>query len=303
MAGDASEKLLKARQYAYDVYVESDAQSSPALAVRWVGREWVKPGNPIHYVSRRYASVRCILEGNGVLRRGAEQWPLRAGMAVWGGCDIPIGIEAAEGNCLTAYVVLLMGSDVGELYQRYLGSSVGAAPVARAATIEQVMFEIVREAQHADEHMAENCTHLAHVLLNRLHSGLLHGPQGNGSARQTFRLCKEYIDRHFSTADGLATVAQACGVTVPHLCRLFDQFSRMSPHEYLTRLRLKTAERLLLTSSDSVQAVAASVGYDDWRLLCRNFKACYGDSPERYRKRVRTSSSSEARLRVRRKNG
>jgi AraC-like DNA-binding protein len=263
----------------------------------------VKPGDPIHYASQRYASVRYIIEGRGVLRKGGEQWPLIEGMAVWGARGVPIALEAHSGEHLACYVVLLMGSEVDRTLDQLFGSPVGARALAQPEMCETITFEIMREACAAGDHMAENCLHLVRVLLHRLHASVLYGSQPNGSARQTYRRCKQYIEQNFATIRGLSVVADACGVTVPHLCRLFDQFSRMSPHGYLTWRRLRMAERLLLTSSASVRAVAAAVGYEDWRLLCRNFNARYGDSPERYRKKVRTSSSSEARLRVRRKSG
>jgi transcriptional regulator GlxA family with amidase domain len=156
----------------------------------------------------------------------------------------------------------------------------------------------MHEACTASEQMVENCLCLARVLLHRLRASILSAPEAGGSAQQTCRRGKEYIERNFATIHGLSSVAGACSVTVPHLCRLFEQFGGVSPHDYLTACRLRMAERLLLSSSDSIENIAAAVGYRDWRLLGRNFKARYGDSPERYRKRLRASGAEDRRLRM-----
>ena len=298
---DASEQRLSARQYDFDVHQPSAGDAAPPLAVRWVGREWVKPADPIHYASQRYASVRYIIEGRGVLQKGGDQWPLIAGMAVWGARGVPIALEAHSSEHLACYVVLLMGSAVDRTLDEIFGSPIGARALAQPEMCKTIAFEIMREASAAGDHMAENCLHLVRVLLHRMHAPILSGSQSNGSARQTYRRCKQYIEQNFATIRGLSVVADACGVTAPYLCRLFDQFGRVSPHDFLTCCRLRMAERLLLSSSASVAAVATSVGYGDWRLLCRNFKARYGDSPERYRKQLRTSGSGDARIRVRRR--
>jgi AraC-like DNA-binding protein len=294
------ERRLSARQFDFDVYQPPAESAGPALAVRWVAREWVKSGQPIHYVSQRYASVRYIIEGRGLLRKGDEEWPLTAGAAVWGARGVPIVLESRPDEHLGCYVVLLMGGEVDRTLDQTFGSPVGARALARPELCEPILREIMREACAAGDHMAEDCLHLSRVLLNRMSIPAPPGVESNGSARETYRRCREHIERNFASIHGLSAVAETCGVTVPHLCRLFDQFGKASPHDYLTACRLQKAERLLLSSGASVQSVATSVGYGDWRLLCRNFKARYGDSPERYRKRLRASGSKDMRIRVRR---
>ena len=205
------------------------------------------------------------------------------------------------GEHLACYVVLLAGGEADRTLEQTFGSPVGARTLAEPRMCETIAFEVMREACAAGDHLAENCLHLVRVLLNRMRVSAPSGPQSNGNARQTYRRCKQYIEQHFATVRGLSAVAEACGVTVPHLCRLFDQLGGESPHNVLTSCRLRTAERLLLSSGASVQSVAASVGYGNWRLLCKNFKARYGDSPERYRKRLRASGSDDTRIRVRRR--
>jgi AraC-like DNA-binding protein len=55
--------------------------------------------------------------------------------------------------------------------------------------------------------------------------------------------------------------------------------------EYLHRLRIEAAKRLLETSDLNVQEITSRVGYQDARSFSRLFRAGTGQSPGEYRAR------------------
>jgi AraC-like DNA-binding protein len=67
---------------------------------------------------------------------------------------------------------------------------------------------------------------------------------------------------------------------------LFLDATGQSPLEYLTRLRLKRAQELLLSTAAPVQDIANRVGFRDPFHFTRTFKRLSGQSPRAYRQTV-----------------
>ena len=81
-------------------------------------------------------------------------------------------------------------------------------------------------------------------------------------------------------ADGLRLeeVAAAAGLTTFQLIGLFKRACGLTPHAYLTQLRLNEACRRLRRGAPPAE-VAADCGFYDQSALNRHFKRCYGLTP------------------------
>lgn len=86
------------------------------------------------------------------------------------------------------------------------------------------------------------------------------------------------------TTDELAEVA--C-VTKSHLGRLFRESLGISPLQFVTRNRVKCAQRLLMTTDSSIGDIAAEVGYTDVSYFIRVFRKSIGTTPQEYRNNLR----------------
>jgi AraC-like DNA-binding protein len=63
-----------------------------------------------------------------------------------------------------------------------------------------------------------------------------------------------------------------------HLHRAFKRVFRLTPHAYLTALRLERA-RSLLQNGQAVTAAAVEVGFTSLSAFTRLFRSRYGHSP------------------------
>ena len=77
--------------------------------------------------------------------------------------------------------------------------------------------------------------------------------------------------------------------------KAFKDATWLTPFEYLVRLRLAHAARLLVSSRESVGEVAVKNGFSSGNYLARQFKKVYGFSPTEYRNR-QSGKSFEASL-------
>lgn len=266
--------------YAFNVSTDAN---HPELAVRWGGREVATHELPIAQAIP-YTIIKVSLLGSGVFKTEDEEWEIEPGMAFWFTPGIRSTLVAYEGTKLASYVIFLCGDGMQRRVKRYLHEPVGAIELTDPDPVVSIMEEIMLEGRGAGDTREENCADLARVLLRRIDSQMYSPIQANKLARKTFRTCRKHIEDHFADISMLAQVAEQCGVTVPYLCRLFDQFHDSSPYEYVTKLKLSKAERLLLSTDSKVKDIATSVGYKDLQLFSRNFKAAYDLSPSQFRK-------------------
>lgn len=96
--------------------------------------------------------------------------------------------------------------------------------------------------------------------------------------------CMSYLDEHYRDKLDLSLIASTLGISVSYLTRLFKKEVKQTISQYLTILRLKKAESLLLYSSDSLEYIAEQVGFYDQSYFCRLFRKQYHQSPLKYRK-------------------
>lgn len=78
-------------------------------------------------------------------------------------------------------------------------------------------------------------------------------------------------------------LATTCHLSEPQFRRVFSRAMNATPNEYLRRLRLQAAANLLRSTDDTIDAIAARVGYSDPSFFAHSFKALMGTSPGKYR--------------------
>jgi AraC family transcriptional regulator len=82
-------------------------------------------------------------------------------------------------------------------------------------------------------------------------------------------------------------LAKEMGVHPAHFSRAFRRYFGCSPVEYLRRLRVEEARRLLLTTSKPGATIAIQCGFSDQSHLNRSFLRQLGVTPGVYRRSAR----------------
>lgn len=126
----------------------------------------------------------------------------------------------------------------------------------------------------AASELRSSFSRLAEVLIER---------RGLRSARDRVAASIEGLRRDSSRAYRLEELASAAGMSVTHYCAHFRKVAGFAPIDFLIRLRVQHACRLLDTSRLTIAEVAAIVGYADAYYFTRCFRRVMGCSPQRYR--------------------
>ena len=89
----------------------------------------------------------------------------------------------------------------------------------------------------------------------------------------------EYLDPEFTVGDA----AKAVAYSEAHLRKLFRREVGMTMSQYLNKLRLEHAARILKTDTCSISVTAELSGFGDFRYFSRLFKSHYGITPHAWR--------------------
>ena len=97
--------------------------------------------------------------------------------------------------------------------------------------------------------------------------------------------CLQYIEMHFCDPD--LDIPRLCDVSFlskSNLYRLFLNHFGISPKQYIIKLRMNKALRLLVEGNLSVKEIALQCGFSDDKYFSRMFKDTYGYPPSHLRK-------------------
>ena len=97
-----------------------------------------------------------------------------------------------------------------------------------------------------------------------------------------------YIHDHFDRDVSIRELAAVVGLSPYHFIRVFRGRTGLTPHAFLTQLRVKKARELLSTGESPGQAAVRS-GFFDQSHLTRHFKRITGVTPGHFRNSVQDS--------------
>lgn len=93
-----------------------------------------------------------------------------------------------------------------------------------------------------------------------------------------------YLDEHFREPLALADVAEYAGLSTYRVSHLFKETTGQSVFQYVLRLRVKEAQRLLERTGMSCTEIAYETGFTDQSYFIKQFRRLMGITPARYRR-------------------
>ncbi len=107
-------------------------------------------------------------------------------------------------------------------------------------------------------------------------------PDSRHPTYERLRRVLAYLQEHYAEAVRIQPLAELAGLSMAQLERHFRRVFQLSPRQWLIKLRIEAAMRLLRTDR-SIAAVGLSCGFADQSAFARQFKATSGMTPRDYR--------------------
>jgi len=99
------------------------------------------------------------------------------------------------------------------------------------------------------------------------------------------RLCiaRDLLHSTYMDMPDLDLIGRTACLSTPQLIRQFKAVFRTTPYQYLTRIRMGHAARMLVEGAMPVHEITWRCGWENTSAFCRAFKAAYGMQPMEYR--------------------
>jgi AraC-like DNA-binding protein len=99
----------------------------------------------------------------------------------------------------------------------------------------------------------------------------------------TVENARTYILENFSHNISLQQLARHCLVSPFHFSRIFKAIMNVSPHQYLTEVRLNHAKVLLSTTEQSITDIAFTCGFNSLEHFATAYRYRFHTSPSKFR--------------------
>ena len=127
-------------------------------------------------------------------------------------------------------------------------------------------------------------------LAHGLAGAVLEVLQTNGGSRHAspsderrISAALRFIEANLSNPLPLDLLASIAKMSEFHFVRVFKKVTRVTPHQYILRARLRKAAARLKSGVEPVLEIALDTGFQDLSNFCRAFRAEFGVSPRVYR--------------------
>ena len=145
---------------------------------------------------------------------------------------------------------------------------------------DQLRRLVLDQGENGSSHSAR-LRHMTALLLVGLTEDICSGESAQLSEPVSAAL--NFLQTHIAQPVGMDAVAAEVGLSRKQFYLRFRREMGMTPNDYLQRLRLRAAEKLLATTDWTVETVGAEAGFPRAPYFCRVFRNYFGRTPGQYR--------------------
>lgn len=176
----------------------------------------------------------------------------------------------------------LLQRAASELVGRQHGVPFFPEPVVNDPLSARLLFDLHRALEDSDSALESESRLLwtmAQLVLR--HADDRPSPSKISVEREYIKKARLYLEEHYAENVSLDELAWHTGLSPFYLLRVFQRTVGLSPHVYLTQVRIRQA-RKLLRAGMPIAEVALNVGFVDQSHLTRSFKRTVGVPPGQY---------------------
>lgn len=264
-------------------YYETDPEKNHRLAIICGGKEKCASDFEICRKSYPYFVIKYTLSGHGIFQVDSKIYKLQPGILSGFTPEQNHHYKTDPDDPMEHIFITFTGSEARELMEKSSLIQKGTIQVENPAATKSLMTTMLGKGLEKSEYSQQLCCNYLRIVLLEQASHVSKSAPPTLSLH-TYQKCRKYIDENFSTIMSIQQIADKCGVNIRYMSRLFKKFNNMTPHQYITRLKMNRAANLLLDTTQTVRTIGNVLGFKDPYHFSRNFKQVHGLSPQNYRK-------------------
>lgn len=239
-----------------------------------------------------YAKFHLLIAGRALWESGGDEYTVSADTLFHIPAQVPHRQRDLPGQPVTLYAIHYRPELLRpELYREL--SAVDMLPLTLRGTrleqgrqvraiVQEMLFEQEAQRFGAEALLVARLTDLA-VMSVRLRRGdeLAIDRTNESTARVANYVA--WLKTHFYSAVSLDEAARSVGLGRRRFTELFREVTGESWRQYVHRLRMDYAARLLVSTERSVTAIAFECGFEELSHFHRSFKSAFATTPLAYR--------------------
>ncbi len=233
-----------------------------------------------------FTVLEYIVEGSGVLEIGGQRFTPRAGDVYLLPAHSDHRYFSDDRTPWVKHFINAQGTLPTQLIRAYQLESRYLFPATGTLPLFEEMLAVARRPMREDARQ-EALALQFHRILHRLWQSVEPTVDRDPAAR-----IKALIDRAPGRLYSISELADRMGRSRDYVIKTFAQRYGVTPHVYITRLKIEQARRLLEQTNLSAAELARSLGYQDPAYFAKVFKAKCGVSPKAYRARFTSSDAA-----------
>lgn len=161
-----------------------------------------------------------------------------------------------------------------------------ACPVILSESCRQTVYDAIYRARASGRigHLYAAAYEMIDLLLQESRETPIQDPQ--------MIQLQSYIAQHFQHPIKAEHLAEMLHCSIAQVYRYTQKFFHCSPANYINRIRLQNAAKLLEISSLTIQEIAYRCGFEDQQYFSRQFRGLYSLPPGEYRKSLQSPKRS-----------
>lgn len=177
------------------------------------------------------------------------------------------------------------GSIAGEILSRFCMTQPVVITPYDGAALEKLFDKMVLSQQKDILYCDHTCSGLIYDYIIEFHRFMDANADSTRSRNISMLLpVLKMMHDDFRSDMSMTQLSEMIGITPQHFCRVFRATMNVRPNEYLTRIRLGEAKRLLAEKDISVSEVAEMSGFRDAGYFSTVFRKYEGISPAQFKK-------------------
>ncbi|MDC0703035.1 MULTISPECIES: AraC family transcriptional regulator [Priestia] len=231
-----------------------------------------------------YQWIQCI-KGRGELRVNDEVYIIKENEGMFLTPHVPHEYYPVTSEWQVCWVSF-NGSVIDDIMLSLQFINSGKIVLTNAESLYRMLQELMNRLEENHTSSTMQCSELLYSVILKLRQDSVY-IESKSRLQQITQLnpVLRYIEEYYHQPLTLGVLAQQLSVTEQYTCLLFQQSLGIRPFEYVTRVRIQKAKKLLLKNNQiSVQDIARQVGYEHPSYFIKRFKEQENVTPTIFRK-------------------
>ncbi|CAH0218286.1 AraC family transcriptional regulator [Priestia megaterium] len=231
-----------------------------------------------------YQWIQC-LKGRGELRVNDEVYIIKENEGMFLTPHVPHEYYPVTSEWQVCWVSF-NGSVIDDIMLSLQFINSGKIVLTNAESLYRMLQELMDRLEENHTSSTMQCSELLYSVILKLRQDSVY-IESKSRLQQITQLnpVLRYIEEYYHQPLTLEVLAQQLNVTEQYTCLLFQQSLGIRPFEYVTRVRIQKAKKLLLKNNQiSVQDIARQVGYEHPSYFIKRFKEQENVTPTIFRK-------------------